>query len=86
MDRRFFVQVSRHEQLLLKHDRLTQKLLQAFVAAGCTKRYLKDAFRARSPLKSADIRWVSPFNRTRQPDSGSDDVTSKNSGSTTGHC
>lgn len=38
--------------------------MQALESAGCTKRFLKDQFRARSPLRSADIRWVSQNSRT----------------------
>lgn len=33
-------------------------LVQALVEVGCERRLLSDAFRVRSPLRAADVRWV----------------------------
>lgn len=34
-------------------------VVQALVNAGCERRMLADAFRKKSPLRGADVRWVS---------------------------
>ena len=45
---------------------LWRVVMQALVNAGCERRMLADAFRKKSPLRGADVRWVSTRSNSYQ--------------------